>query len=79
MPWHEEGGELCWEGLGHLKTSEVGAVLESTGTRTLRHLRRRGLLRIDVDGTLPGVPGDPESNPPPRPSLARLHPPGRSG
>jgi hypothetical protein len=28
--WHEEGGELCWQGLGHLQTSAVGAVLEST-------------------------------------------------
>ncbi len=31
--WYEESGELWWQGLGHLKTSEVGAVLESTVTR----------------------------------------------
>jgi len=37
-------------------------VLESTVKRTLRHLRRRGLLRIDEDDADPDVPGDPESN-----------------
>jgi hypothetical protein len=26
--WHEHGGELAWLGLGHLKTSEVGELLE---------------------------------------------------
>ena len=26
--WHEQGGALVFEGLGHLKTSEVGEVLE---------------------------------------------------
>jgi len=37
--WHEQGGELSWQGLGHLQTSEVGAVLESTVRRIDRHLR----------------------------------------
>jgi hypothetical protein len=60
--WHEQGGELCWQGLGHLQTSEVGAVLESTVRRIERHLRRRGLLGIDEDGADPDVPGDTESN-----------------
>ena len=60
--WHEQGGELCWQGLGHLQTSEVGAVLFSTVRRIERHLRRRGLLGIDEDGTDPDVPGDPETN-----------------
>ena len=60
--WHEQGGELCWQGLGHLQTSEIGAVLESTVRRIERHLGRRGLLGIDEDGTDPDVPGDPESN-----------------
>jgi hypothetical protein len=60
--WYEQGGELCWQGLGHIKTSEVGTVLERTVKRTLRHLRRRGLLRIDEDDADPDVPGDPESN-----------------
>jgi len=45
--WDEEGGELCWQGLGHLQTSEVGAVLESTVRRIERQLGRRGLLGID--------------------------------
>ena len=60
--WHEQGGELSWQGLGHLQTSEVGAVLESTVRRIERHLRRRGLLGIDEDGADPDVPGDPETN-----------------
>ena len=60
--WHEQGGELSWQGLSHLQTSEVGAVLESTVRRIERHLRRRGLLGIDEDGADPDVPGDPETN-----------------
>jgi hypothetical protein len=48
--------------LGHLKTSEVGAVLASTVTRIERHLRRRVLLRIDGDGASPDVDGDPEGD-----------------
>ena len=59
--WHEEGGELCWQGLGHLETSEVGGVLESTVRRFERHLRRSGLLQMDEDDGDPDVPGDPES------------------
>ncbi len=43
-------GETCWQGLGHLKTSEVGTVLERTVKRIERHLRRAGLLGIDQDG-----------------------------
>ena len=58
--WYEEGDELCWVGLGHLGTSEVGAVLESTVRRFERHLRRSGLLRLEEDD--PDVPEDPESN-----------------
>ena len=60
--WHEQGTELSFEGLGHLKTSEVGDVLERTLRRIERHLGRRGLLGIDEDGADPDVPGDPESN-----------------
>ena len=67
--WYEEGGELCWAGLGHLETSEVGGVLESTVRRFERHLRRSGLLRLgEYDAELrassavpvmsPGFPGD---------------------
>jgi hypothetical protein len=47
--WYEQGGELSWQRLSHLQTSEVGAVLESTVRRIERHLRRRGLLGIDED------------------------------
>jgi hypothetical protein len=49
--YHEpsaESGELCWQPLGHLKTSEVGEVLEHTVRRIEKHLRRRGLLDGDV-------------------------------
>lgn len=60
--WHEQCGELCWQGLGHLQTSEVGAVLFSTVRRIERHLRRRGLLGNDEDGADPDVPSDPEAN-----------------
>jgi len=35
-------GELAWEGLGHLRTSEVGEVLERLVRRMERHLRRNG-------------------------------------
>ncbi len=77
--WHEQGGELCWQGLSHLQTSEVGAVLERTVRRMERHLRRRGLLGIDEDGADPDVPGDPESHLAASRSRARRPPPGRSG
>jgi len=30
--WYEDGGELAWEGLGHLGTSEVAAI--ESGRRT---------------------------------------------
>ena len=42
--YHEEGDALSWDELGHLKTSEVGEVLEAAVRRMDRHLRRRGLL-----------------------------------
>lgn len=51
--WYGQGGELCWGGLGHMKTSEVGAVLESTIKRMERHLQRRGLLRIEEMRPIP--------------------------
>ena len=38
--WFEKEGELAWEGLGHLRTSEVGEVLERVVRRMERHLRR---------------------------------------
>jgi hypothetical protein len=60
--WREQGGELAWEGLGHLTTSEVGEVLEQLVRRMERHLRGRGLLGIDEDEAGPGGEGDPEGN-----------------
>ena len=47
--WCEKDGELAWEGLGHLRTSEVGEVLERLVRRMERHLRRSGLLRTFED------------------------------
>jgi hypothetical protein len=46
---YEQGDELAFTGLGHLRTSEVGEVLARTIRRTGRHLRRPGLLREDPD------------------------------
>lgn len=42
--WHEQGNELVFAGLGHLKTSQVGDVLEHAVRRIERHLGRCGLL-----------------------------------
>jgi len=59
--WYEQGDALVFSGLGHLKTSEVGAVLEHAVQRIERHLDRRGLLGTrDDDLDLSGE-GDPES------------------
>ena len=60
--WHEDGGELAWEGLGHLRTSEVGEVLERLLRRMERHLRRCGQLRTFEDEAEPDGEGDPEGN-----------------
>ena len=42
--WSEQGNELVFSGLGHLKTSEVGEVLEHVVRRIESHLDRRDLL-----------------------------------
>ncbi|MCL4822299.1 MAG: transposase [Vicinamibacteria bacterium] len=47
--WYEQGDELAFAGLGHLRTTEVGEVLECTIRRFGRHLRHRGLLREDPE------------------------------
>src|ERR687898_3721 len=60
--WHEDGGELVWQGLGHLQTREVGDVLERTVRRIERHLRRNGLLRTLQEAADSSGEGDPESN-----------------
>jgi hypothetical protein len=52
--WHEQEGELVFRGLGHLRTSEVGDVLDRTIRRIEKHLRRRGRLRVNPDD------GDPD-------------------
>ncbi len=57
--YHEQGAELAWQALGHLKTGEVGEVLERAVTRMEKQLRRRGLL-VDESGA-EGY-ADPESN-----------------
>jgi hypothetical protein len=45
--YHEEGAELAWQELGHLKTREVGEVLEQAVRRMTKHLRRRGVLETE--------------------------------
>jgi hypothetical protein len=60
--WREEDGELAWEGLGHLRTSEVGEVLERVVRRLERHLRRSGQLRTFEDESEADGEGDPEGN-----------------
>jgi hypothetical protein len=54
--WHEQEGDLVFRGLGHLRTSEVGDLLDLTIRRIERHLRRRGQLRVREDD------GDPETS-----------------
>ena len=60
--WSEQGNELVFSGLGHLKTSEVGEVLEHAVRRIERHLDRRGLLGTRNDDLDLSGEGDPESN-----------------
>jgi hypothetical protein len=47
--YHEDGTELVWNELGHLRTREVGQVLEHAVGRMLRTLRRHGHLEIEHD------------------------------
>ncbi|WP_437968663.1 transposase [Sorangium sp. So ce260] len=47
--YHEDGTELVWNELGHLRTGEVGQVLEHAVGRMLRYLRRHGHLEIEHD------------------------------
>lgn len=85
--WYGQGGQLRWEGLGHMKTTEVGAVLERTVKRIGGHLQRRDLLGIDEDDVDPAVPENPEnhlaasavSGRSAKPPLGGRRPPGRSG
>ncbi|WP_437905941.1 transposase zinc-binding domain-containing protein [Sorangium sp. So ce327] len=47
--YHEDGTELVWNELGHLRTGEIGQVLEHAVGRMLRYLRRHGHLEIEHD------------------------------
>ena len=60
--WSEQGNELVFSGLGHLKTSEVGDVLERAVRRIERHLGRCGLLGTRNDDLDLSGEGDPECN-----------------
>jgi len=59
---HEQGSEPVFAGLGHLKTSEVGDVLEHAVRRIERHLHRCSLLGTKGDDLDLSGEGDPESN-----------------
>jgi hypothetical protein len=60
--WYEPGNELVFAGLGHLKTSEVGDVLERAVRRIERHLDRGGLLGTRNDDLDLSGDGNPEGN-----------------
>src|SRR5271170_1946192 len=53
--YHEDDAALVWQELGHLKTREVGEVLERAVRRMARYLRRHGAIEtaegddVDVD------------------------------
>jgi hypothetical protein len=52
--WREDAGELGWEGLGHLRTSEVGEVLKLVVRRMEKHLGwcAFSLKKAYSDGTI---------------------------
>ena len=76
--WYEQGSGLVFAGLGHLRTSEVGDVLERAVRRIERHLDRCGLLGTKDDDLDLSGEGDPESNLPPPRSRASRRPPARN-
>jgi hypothetical protein len=43
---HQDGGALAWSELGHLRTREVGEVLEQAVRRMARYLERHLLLTL---------------------------------
>ena len=65
-PWMASGARRTAsspkEGLRHLRTSEVGEVLERVVRRMERHLRRSGQLRTFEDEAEADGEGDPEGN-----------------
>ena len=63
-----ESHELVWEGLGHLRTSEVGEVLERLVRRMEKCVRRSGQLRT-LEDERPVRP-DAAASPPRHPARA---------
>ena len=63
--YHERDAELVWRELGHLKTSEVGEVLERAVRRIEKALRRRGALSCDAteSAAKPTVPPSAAKSP----------------
>ncbi|HMI83253.1 MAG TPA: transposase [Polyangiaceae bacterium] len=58
--YHQYGAALAWQELGHLRTREVGEVLEHVVRRMARYLERRAMLESnDTDDA--GGPGGEEA------------------
>ena len=51
--YREEGAALAWAAVGHLRTRDVGDILERTVRRMTKHLRRHGALPNDSDDDAP--------------------------
>ena len=47
--YREDGAALAWDELAHLRTRDVGEVLERAVRRMTKHLRRRGALQSNDD------------------------------
>ena len=60
--YQEEAGELVFQELPHLKTTEVGDVLEQAVRRIDRHLRRHGKLLPSRDSASNDHEPDPDTN-----------------
>ncbi|MEI8255908.1 MAG: transposase [Deltaproteobacteria bacterium] len=58
--YHEAADALLWEQLPHLRTRDVGEVLEHALRRIDKHLRRRGLLELATGDDDSGDAEDPE-------------------
>jgi hypothetical protein len=46
--YHQAGAQLAWQEVSHLRTREVGDVLERAVRRMARYLERRGALEPEV-------------------------------
>ena len=71
--FHEQNDELAWEQLGHLRTCDVGDVLEAAVRRLERYLRRH---RQHEHGRPPHHPSDPQAPHPATPRSRRDPTPG---